>query len=150
MTYRPLILLFASLAFSVVGCSSKTDLSGKVTYKGRPLVWGSVTLLDSRGEYFVVEIGSNGQYLVPGLLAGEYKVGITCPKPPAANDPRASKANKSNRRDKGNENQSSDNDSRPIPRLDEWFPIPDKYKDPASSGLRIIVAKGLASDIVLD
>jgi hypothetical protein len=79
-------LLTASLA--IVGCGGGVgNVSGTVTYEGKPLKGGSVTLMKEGGAtVFSGTIAEDGKYTVNGVQGGTYKVCVDTSylKPPAA------------------------------------------------------------------
>lgn len=114
--------------FVVVGCGGgRGDLSGAVTYKGKPVESGSVTAAGSDGLPKTAFI-SDGRYEVRDLPAGPIRLSVSSPDPGQA--PRRSL--------KG---------GPPLPKGDRtgWFPLPEKYGDLATSGLTAELAAGSSS-----
>lgn len=57
------------------GCGSNGELSGTVSYKGKPLKGGYVTFVAKDGGLtFPSPISSTGSYSIPKLPSGDYKV----------------------------------------------------------------------------
>jgi len=118
-------MLRVFLAFSVVlfalGCggSDFTTVQGTVTYDGKPLTNGYVTILpDGEGESASGQIGSDGRFTLTtfnatdGVKPGKYKVRIASYLSEAKmNDPTSGKP-----------------------------AIPEKYFDVAKSGLTVTIA----------
>ncbi len=77
------IVFSVSLAFfvAVVGCSSPPadqrvgDVSGTVTYSGKPVTAGSVTV-HVQGDPVSAEIDAAGNYRLSGLTPGTYAVTV--------------------------------------------------------------------------
>ncbi|HEV3144615.1 MAG TPA: hypothetical protein VGZ47_12070 [Gemmataceae bacterium] len=71
---------FAILAMAIVifaGCGpSKSDVKGKVTYNGKPLEKGEVTILSAKGTTHFGAIQPDGSYVVSGVPTGAAKVKV--------------------------------------------------------------------------
>ena len=122
------ILVFTLL----IGCQGKGDLSGKVTYKEKPVLVGSVLAVGSDGipKSCVIE---NGGYRIEGLPAGEIKLSVSSPNPAqqrvAQRKPGAGATSATNK---------------------EWYAIPEKYAAFETSGLTATVRGRTNHDIKLD
>jgi hypothetical protein len=130
---RPLVTLAGLLALLVVpGCGWGTGTAaGKVTYQGRPVVWGSITLRAADGSSHQIGLNPDGSYRLDRVPVGPAKVGVSSPDPtPSA---RASR-NEDARVPAGS----------PPPPPGAWFPLPAKYADPAKSGVTVQVGGGPA------
>lgn len=121
-------VLLAALTFT--GCGpAATDLTGKVTYQGKPVVFGSVVVIDASGTTKSGTIQPDGTYRVDNVRVGAVKVAVSSPPPPGTppvgkQDPR----------------DASDKPTEPPPAappevLKNWVAIPNKYGDPNESGL---------------
>lgn len=78
---RALLLSCALTALAVCGCSpATTDVSGTVTYQGKPLPAGSVTLVDSSGAVHQAQIQADGKFTVPNVPVGSVRVAVSTPK----------------------------------------------------------------------
>jgi hypothetical protein len=102
------------LVVLVAGCGSRVaTVSGKVTYKGRPVRSGGIVLLNPDGLSIAKGIiQPDGSYVVEGVKHGRVKIGVLSPNPtPAAKvaDP-------------------------------AWFPLPASLGSPGTSGLTCEVA----------
>src|SRR5262245_48576180 len=72
----------AALLALASGCGvGRGDVSGKVTYQGKPLVWGTVQFEGSDGMLKQGNINSDGTYSVQGVAAGEAKVAVSSINP---------------------------------------------------------------------
>src|SRR5438045_892164 len=69
-------LLCASLLVSACGCGGTATVSGKVSYQGRPVTYGSVIFLgdDNKARSGVIE--PDGSYTVEKVFPGEALVGV--------------------------------------------------------------------------
>jgi hypothetical protein len=115
--FRP-VLGIGLLALLAVGCQSRGDVSGKVTYKNKPLVFGTVLFEGSDGNIRQGDIDKDGNYTVRGLATGTAKVSVNSPNPRSIT--LISK----------NPNKKPE----PYPDAPGWFPIPKKYEATATSG----------------
>jgi hypothetical protein len=118
---------FVVAFFAVAGCNhGPASLSGKVTYRGKPVTTGTVYVAGPDGVQAASAINPDGNYQVFAVAAGPAKIGVISLKPPAA-PPRATKR-------------------APVaslpPPVAGWFPIPDLYADPLKSGLTTDLKSG--------
>ena len=135
---RVLWSLLGMLAVLVLapGCGSRTGTAaGKVTYQGKPVVWGSVTLTAADGSMHQVGINTDGTYRLEKVPVGVAKVGVVSPDPtPSAR----AKASEDSRVPTG----------MPRPQPGAWFALPAKFADPGTSGVTLQVGGG-SGDIEL-
>lgn len=110
------VLVCVSVAFASAKEDKKgEDVSGTITFNGKPLPFGTVTFVSKDGKQKIATaIADDGTYKAV-LPKGEYSVGIA--------DPVAKK-----------------DDKEP-----KTLPIPAKYKSPDTSSLRIDVTGGKQS-----
>lgn len=96
------------------------EVSGTVTFQGEPVSEGVVNLFsDQTGIATAAPLGSNGSFSVPGgIEIGEYAVHITPPVVDVAGG------------------------VDPPPEEKSYPNIPEKYRDPATSGLKVTVEEG--------
>jgi hypothetical protein len=137
---RPLVAVCGLLALLtlVPGCGPRTaTAAGKVTYQGKPVVWGSVTLRAADGTVHQIGIESDGTYRLEGVPVGPAKVGVSSPDPkPSA------------RLGRGGDDERARPAPPPLPP-GAWFALPPKYVDPNTSGVTVQVGGGPA-DIKLE
>jgi len=116
------------LALVAVGCQGKGDVSGKVTYKGKPLAFGTVQFEGSDGGLRQGNIETDGSYFVSGVATGEAKVAVS------SRNPKSSDFIPIQR----------EGQKKPPPPPDRpgWFPIPEKYEAPYKSGLTYVIKGG--------
>ncbi len=135
MTRRSAFRLAVCLAscvflFGGSGCGpSRGTVSGKVTYKDKPVVWGTVTLIASDKMSYSGEISSDGTYSIPKVPGGPVKLCVTSPNPDTKKKEGAVPANHG-----GHDGPGAD-PTRPLPPPGAWRRIPEKYDDPQKSGL---------------
>ena len=121
---RSLASAAACLALAgLIGCggsaSDKATISGKVTYNGKPVTGGTLTLYSSTGAPYPVSIKEDGTFNVSGAPIGQMGVGIDT-GPARVAPPAGSTA----------------------PQGPPHVDIPAKYKDPKTSGLTWDVKAG--------
>src|SRR5262245_30902479 len=78
------LLTFGLLALLLLaaGCGPGTrTAAGKVTYQGKPVVWGSVTLKAADGSMHQVGINLDGTYRLDRVPVGPAQVGVSSPDP---------------------------------------------------------------------
>lgn len=137
------------------GCDDDTPtVRGRVTANGKPVVWGSVTLVDARGGYHQAVLDLDGNYAIDGVPTGAVKVGVVSDNPAgrgagrgpaharAVGDGQGPREALGFRQDAGSE--------PPKPPPGSWFPIPDRFGDPHSSGLTGEVRPGRESELNID
>lgn len=117
------VALFALLA---IGCG-RGDVAGKVTYNGKPLVWGTVQMEGSDKLVKYGNIETDGTFLVEDLPTGEAKVAVSSINP-----------NSSDFQVRGTENRPA----KPRPQIKGWFPIPAEYQDLSKAKLSYTVKRG--------
>lgn len=119
------------------GCGpSKGTVSGKVTHKGKPVVWGSVSLIASDGVQYVGQITPEGTYTIPNVPSGSVKICVSSPNPDvSARGPGAA--------------GDGGGDPTPKPKAGAWFALPEQYNDPQKSGLTGTVRGDTTIDVDL-
>lgn len=74
--------LLAALVFWGCSGSDTTMLSGRVAGKdGRPVTWGTVTVIASNNQAYTAPIRPDGSYQITGLPPGPVRVAVTSPDP---------------------------------------------------------------------
>jgi hypothetical protein len=119
-----LLLILGFLAIEGCSAKSKINVSGKVSYKGQPVRPGYVQFFDSRGTILSsADLDADGTFTATDVPPGEVQVavrllpGIAVPK----------------------KNGDSVDGTGPVGKS---APIPLKYKDPKTSGLRYTINAG--------
>jgi hypothetical protein len=129
---RPALL--AVLLAALAGCAGgKSALTGKVTYKGKAIVFGTVVVQGADGLQIPGTINPDGTYRVTGIAAGKALVGVVSrdPGPTAAPKGRVS----------GKTSRDAEDGPGPADRP-RWFALPQKYEDPSRSGLTTTLRPG--------
>ena len=125
---RSLVVVAALLGAAATGCGGHGDVSGKVTYKGKTLVWGTVQFEGSDKMIQQGNINSDGTYSISGVAIGEAKAAVSSINP------------------KSSDFQVRQAEGRPPPKprpeVKGWFPIPEKYNTPFKSGLTYSIKAG--------
>ena len=103
-------------------------MSGKVTYKGKTLVWGTVQFEGSDTAIRQGNINSDGTYAVRGVATGEAKAAVSNVNPKSS-DFQVRQA-------------EGGPPPKPRPEAQGWFAIPEKYNTPYKSGLTYEIKRG--------
>jgi hypothetical protein len=119
------VLVTALLVLAVAGCGiPRGDLSGKVTYKNKPLVTGGVTVVGRDNVPHVGEIKEDGTYTARDIPAGPVHIGVSSPNPTPPVMPGAA----------GGKSGAKPGLVQPSPAAKSgWRPIPPHYADPEKS-----------------
>jgi hypothetical protein len=126
----------------VVGCGAKVaTVSGKVTFQGKAVVFGTVSIIGPDGITKSGSINPDGSFTVSGVGVGEGKVAVTSLKPP---DGTGGAKPKGGGRDAGDDERKPEKPDPAAPPevIKNWFPIPSKYGDHKQSGLIVPVGDG--------
>jgi hypothetical protein len=125
--FRPPAAL-ALLVLVALGCGGRGNVSGKVTYQGKPLVFGTVLFEGSDGSLRQGNIGRDGSYAIRDVAPGEAKVAVSSLNPKSSDFvPMIREGGKP---------------PPPRPDIPGWFPIPEKYDAPFTSGLTYPIKGG--------
>jgi hypothetical protein len=103
-------------------------VSGKVTYKGKTLVGWRVQFEGSDKAIRQGNINSDGTYTVRGVATGEAKATVSSINPKSS-DFQVRQA-------------EGGPPPKPQPEVRGWFPIPEKYDTPHTSGLTYTIKRG--------
>jgi hypothetical protein len=122
------------LSTLMAGCGGgKADVSGKVSYKGKLLVTGTVSMVGPDGIVRQGPINRDGTFRVTGVAAGKVQIGVLSLNP--AGDARRGGRPAA---------VSRTANATPDPARDgsAWFAIPTIYQEPTNSGLSAVLASG--------
>lgn len=107
----------------MIGCNhGPASVSGKVTYRGKPLTTGTVYMTGTDGVQAAAAINPDGSYQIFAVAPGPARIAVISLKPPSVRQRPAKRA--------------AVVASLPPPASKSaWFAIPGNYADPLSSGL---------------
>jgi len=134
----PVLLLFLA-----AGCSSKGTITGKVTYKGKPLPVGTVMFVSEQGEGTVTADIQDGEYKAMKVPTGPAKIAVYTPP---SQSPPAQYMAKMIPPKEVLQQLAPDKSSEDIAKSAQKpksVPIPEKFHDPNTSGLKYTVKRGL-------
>ncbi len=119
----------ALLSLSLTGCGpARTDVTGQVTYNGKPLdrPGGTIAFFSPNHRPVAATIDSTGHYHAVGVYCGENKVAVywMLPVPPPRSGSRVPKPNAP---------------AAPQQQPDSPFLTPVSYADPETSTLTVVV-----------
>jgi hypothetical protein len=149
MNRRPvlrLVPLCAAGLLALAGCGGdKGTLSGKVTYQGKPVVLGYVSVIASDNVQYAGPINSDGSYSIPNVPGGPVKIAVSSPNPGAK--PGSPAAAGEGRKVKGGTGDLPGEEAGPPGAAPAgWVALPEKYADPQTSGL----ANSVRGDTVIN
>jgi hypothetical protein len=131
------------LALLAGGCGSRGTVSGKVTHKGKPVVWGTVSVFASDDVQYAGQLTPEGTYSIPDVPSGQVRITVSSPNPDGTGRGGPAAANGGLGDSPGPEAAAT----RPPPGI--WFPIPAKYSEPSRSGLTGTVRGNTVIDLDL-
>ncbi len=137
------LLPLAALCLLSAGCGPpKGTVSGKVTHKNKPVVWGTVTIIASDNVQYAAQITPEGTYSIPNVPGGPVKISLTSPNPDGnvRGGPAATA---------GGAGDGGGGNTAPAIKPGAWFAIPEKYSDPQKSGLTGTVRGDTTIDVDL-
>ena len=122
---------------------SRAVVTGRVIYQGKPLVWGQIILVGTDGKSASGQIEPDGTYRVEGAPIGPVTVGVV------SHDPLVQHWAKGLKTTRVRPTANIFATAPPVDRR-HWFPVPQHYEEPASSGITLTLKSGSnASDIIL-
>jgi len=141
MTFKK-ILGAVSLTMLVAGCGGSVgDVTGKVTYKDKPVTSGTVVVLGKDGIPKSSSIQNDGSYRVVGVKSGEARVMVS--SPPLVGGPASVKDGaKAEVSDKPSQSQEAPAPAANPELTKTWFAIPEKYGDTTKTDLKLTVVGG--------
>ena len=123
------ISLLMGISFlAALGCAGRGNVSGQVSCEGKSLVFGTVQFEASDGSLHQANLETDGHYSIAGLPPGEALVAVSSRNPKSSDFIPIEKAGMPK-----------------MPRLPDvkgWFPIPQKYEKPVTSGLSYPIKTG--------
>jgi hypothetical protein len=145
---RGFFLVILVAACAVAGCSPAIgNVAGKVTYQGKELKGGTVTLTSTQnGPNYGTEIGEDGSYSISNVRAGVYKVCVTTahlksentgPMPPGGGGPKVAPSAPDLPPTASNPRIARENHN-----LKRYVSIPESYSNPETTELTYTVTGG--------
>ncbi len=135
----------ALLTLGAIGCGGeKGDLSGTVSYNGKPVVLGSVLLIGADAKPRTAWIEADGTYHFDDVPAGEAKLAVFSPDPAKQDKSRKKQAELKKKRLEKDKSLPPEPDSPALPAVDrtKWFAVPALYSDIDHSGLHVTIIPG--------
>ena len=126
------VLIICSAAF--VGSVPRAKVTGRVTYRGHPVIWGSVVVAAKDGRVAEGPINPDGTYTVESAPAGVVAIGVV------SRDPLVQTWQTNIRQSRDRVTAKSFGKS-PVDRK-KWFPLPPQLEQPENSGLSLTLQKG--------
>jgi hypothetical protein len=123
----------AGLFAAAAGCEKpRGDVSGKVSYKGKPVAYGTVNVIASDQMTYYGVIHADGTYAIQSVPTGPIRLGVYSPdpyfEPPVPPAVKAAMA-------KAREKAEAEGKGLPRPPKGVWVQLPAKYADPVTSDL---------------
>ena len=143
MTRQIRMLFAAVLLAGVSGCARTVDVEGTVTYRGRPVISGSVIFVAADRTAHAGIIEPDGTYFVEGLPPGLVKIAVVSQDPAKGRTVQA--GDKILHRTGRGKRKTQAAASKPPPPAKGWFPLPFQLADAETSGLTRHVSVGHAS-----
>jgi hypothetical protein len=151
--------LLVPLLLSLAGCGPGVcDVGGKITYRGKPVVCGSVIFVGPDGMTKAANLNQDGTYMVKGVGVGRAQVGVISQDPARPLDPykaerthgkEAVQPIDDSSRDPNAgrvfKNPPNDRSNWTEPNVDrsKWFVLPQKYEYVHTSGLAADLKPGM-------
>ena len=126
------VLAVALLGVAGCGGPQTADVNGKVTYRGKTVVYGSVVVFGQDQMPYYGTVRLDGTFTVKKVPVGPVRLGVNSPDPyferPVGLSAEAKAEIEERQRRAGLE--------PPVkPPMGQWFAIPGRYADPRTSGL---------------
>lgn len=112
----------------------KANVSGRVSYQGHPVIWGSVVIASKDGRTAAGAIKPDGTFAVTDAPTDAVTIAVV------SRDPLI-QTWATNLKESRNRPTSKTFSPSPVDRK-KWFPLPAKYEDPSNSGVTAILKRG--------
>jgi hypothetical protein len=122
------------IGLSAYAAGASATVTGKVTFQGRPVIWGSVVLVGADGTSAAGRIQPDGTFTVANAPTGEVSVAVASPDPLVQHYASQIKSS----RDRLPVTQWA---APPVDRQ-QWFLLPKRYEDVRTSELKVTVKRG--------
>lgn len=131
---------------SLSGCGkSTTRVNGKVTYRGKPVVVGNVTIIASDNMSHAGLIQPGGDFTIENVPPGPCRIGVTSNNPTSQNGRKSARVQSAGKGVEVKFTPPKEGDTTSA----GWFEIPQKYSDPVNSGLTGEIVAGTPLNIDL-
>jgi len=125
------LVSIAILSASVCGCGKNTAaISGKISYKGRAVTYGSVTFVSADKTARSGVISPDGAYSIDEVPPGNAVIAVISRNPALGRT-----IVKRDKSAQGGQKETTDRESSEK----NWFPLPTKYESVKTSGLECTV-----------
>jgi hypothetical protein len=138
--------LLPCLSLLMVGCGSSgnalvpSSISGKLTYKGKPIKGGILKFYNDQGTGYDANISQDGTFSATDIPMGELVVVVDTDSLKPSDT--ATKSKESSMRKNAAQQQPPPGVAAP-PKLEDIFvQVPAKYKNPKTSTMTITIVKG--------
>jgi hypothetical protein len=125
-----LLIVVAAFTFG----RSKATVTGRVVYRGKPVIWGSVILVAPDGTATAGRIEPDGTYKVDGAAPGAVNVAVISKDPLLQHYATQIKIQR--------ERVSMKKWEAPPVDRKKWFQLPKQYEDANTSGLSLTLTRG--------
>lgn len=134
---------------SLVGCGGGTgSLKGNVTFQGKPVVAGTVTVFASDGAVCLGEIQSDGTYEIRTVATGKAKITVYSPdrtKLTGLERLERKAVADASAKTRGADPKASADEASPRVNPPGWLKLPEKYADVASTDIATELSRGINS-----
>ena len=128
--------------FILVGCGSGTGaVKGRVTFRGKPVVSGSVVLMGAGNKLVSSPLNAEGRYAMNGVPLGTVQVAIVSPNPDPPPLPDSLIQLEIKRLEKMNV-KAPPTSAAPKTNCGKWFPLPKQYALADTSGITTTIHTG--------
>jgi hypothetical protein len=129
----PVVGSFLLLVLSLTGCGKSTTASGTVTFRGKPVVYGSVTFVGADKVAHSGVIAADGVYTVENLLPGTFSVEVI------SRDPSHGRSILHPQQPASSGGAKPGGKGAKVPG---WFALPPQYESAATSGINCTLGAG--------
>lgn len=112
----------------------KATVTGRVSFQGKPVIWGSVVVFGKDGRSSSGRIEADGTYRVENAATGAVSVAVVSRDPLVQNWASNLKTTRARPTSKAFS-------ASPVDRK-LWFPLPTHFEDPQSSGVTLLLKSG--------
>lgn len=112
----------------------RATVSGRVSFQGKPVIWGSVVVVGQDGRTAAGRIEADGTFKVENAATGAVSVAVVSRDPLVQNWASNIKATRARP-------TSKSFSASPVDRK-QWFPLPTHFEDPHSSGVTLRLRSG--------